>query len=208
MNDGKTYAYFQWAATGAWVPPLYFDQDQFQSVPQSFSYMNLTRPAPKLAHHDPVHAHRDQLTGSPKPWVRPDFILKADDDSFVMLAELEAHLRVELHGDSLPRYYKHLPELVAPPATSNAPSKPSAPNDDPLILWGYTVKNRFMAGELYALSHSLVDWISTDPSVRENVRGAEDQVTSRWVRWHPRAQDVRWVRERCWIYDHPKAGTV
>lgn len=208
MNDGKTYAFFQWAATGAWVPPLYFDHDQFQSVPQNLSYANLTRPAPKLAHHDPVHAHRDQLTASPKPWVRPDFIIKADDDSFVMLAELEARLRVELHGDSLPRYYKHLPELVAPPATPDAPSKPNVPNDDPLIFWGYTVKNRFMAGELYALSHSIVDWISKDPSARENVRGAEDQVTSRWVRWHPRAQDVRWVRERCWVYDHPKAGTV
>lgn len=25
---------------------------------------------------------------------------------------------------------------------------------------------------------------------------------------HPRALDVRWRSERCWIYDHPRAGTV
>lgn len=148
------------------------------------------------------------MTGNPKPWVRPDFIIKADDDSFVMLAELEAHLRVEMHTESPPKRYKHQPELVAPPANHSVPTIPVAPNDDPMIFWGYPVKNRFMAGELYALTHTLVDWISKDKDVAANVRGAEDQITSRWVRWHPRSQDVRWVRERCWVYDHPKAGTV
>ncbi|KAI0348596.1 hypothetical protein BDW22DRAFT_107257 [Trametopsis cervina] len=206
MNDGKTYAFFHWAAHGAWVPPLYYDH--FEQVPQNLSYANATRPAPLLAHHDPIQARQDQLTGDPKPWVRPDFILKADDDSFVMLAELEAHLRVELHGKSLPRQYQQHPDLIAPAITPDQPVVHHPSNDDPLIFWGYLVKNRFMAGELYALSHSLVDWIASNPDVKENVRGAEDQVTARWVRWHPRAQDVRWVRERCWIYDHPKAGTV
>jgi len=206
MNDGKTHAFFQWAATDAWVPPLYFDH--FDTVPQNLSYANLTTPAPLLAHHDPIHAHRDQYNETPKPWVRPDFIIKADDDSFVMLAELEAHLRVELHGKPLPRRYNLQPELIAPPATPDQSAAYVPPNDDPLIFWGYLVKNRFMGGELYALSHALVDWISTDAGVKEHIRGAEDQVTARWVRWHPRAQDVRWVRERCWIYDHPKAGTV
>ncbi|THH01828.1 hypothetical protein EW026_g955 [Hermanssonia centrifuga] len=153
-------------------------------------------------------ARQDAQSGSPKPWVPPDFIIKADDDSFVMLAELEAHLRVELHGGPLPRHYNKSPVLIAPPASSNQSTVYHAPNDDPLIYWGYTVKNRFMGGELYALSHSLVDWISKDPGAKEHVTGAEDQVTARWVRWHPRADDVRWVRERCWIYDHPKAGTV
>jgi len=28
------------------------------------------------------------------------------------------------------------------------------------------------------------------------------------MRAHPRAQDVRWASERCWIYDHPRASTV
>lgn len=31
---------------------------------------------------------------------------------------------------------------------------------------------------------------------------------ARWLRMHPRAPDVRWRSERCWIYDHPRAGTV
>ena len=206
MNDGKTYHFFKWAASGAWVPPLYFDD--LRPIPTALSYSNLTTPAPLLAHHDPVHAHRDQLTGNPKPWVRPDFIIKADDDSFVMLAELEAHLRVEMHTESPPKRYKHQPELVAPPGTPDTPAHPALLNNDPMIFWGYPVKNRFMAGELYALTHSLVDWISKNKDVASNIRGAEDQITSRWVRWHPRSQDVRWVRERCWVYDHPKAGTV
>lgn len=206
MNDGKTQAYFHWAATGAWVPPLYYDN--FTAVPHNLSYANRTVHAPRLAPHDPAIAHQDRLSGYPKPWVPPDFVVKADDDSFVMLAELEAHLRVELHGGPLPHQYSAPPLLVAPPATSNQSTVYRPPNDDPLIYWGYLVKNRFMAGELYALSHSLVDWVATDPTVQDHVRGAEDQITAFWIRWHPRAQDVRWVRERCWIYDHPKSGTV
>lgn len=31
---------------------------------------------------------------------------------------------------------------------------------------------------------------------------------ARWVRMHPKASDVRWRSEHCWIYDHPRAGTV
>ena len=122
--------------------------------------------------------------------------------------ELEAHLRVELHGAPLPRQYSPPPLLIAPPSSANQSTVYHAPNDDPLIYWGYLVKNRFMAGELYALSHSLVDWVATDPTVQDHVRGAEDQITAFWIKWHPRSQDVRWVRERCWIYDHPKSGTV
>ncbi|KAJ3004622.1 hypothetical protein NUW54_g4725 [Trametes sanguinea] len=65
-----------------------------------------------------------------------------------------------------------------------------------------------MAGELYALSFALVDWVSKDPIVKTMVRGAEDKQTSKWIRAHPRAEQVRWSSERCWIYDHPRAGTV
>lgn len=206
MNYGKSQAYFQWAATGAWVPPLY--SDNYTSIPQNLSYVNRTTPAPRLASHDPALAHADRLTGTPKPWVRPDFVIKADDDSFVMLAELEARLRVELHGEPLPRHYTPPPQLVAPPASSNQSESYNSPNNDPLIYWGYLVKNRFMAGELYALSHSLVEYVANDPTVHDLTTGAEDQVTSFWIKWHPRAQDVRWTRERCWIYDHPQSGTV
>jgi hypothetical protein len=86
---------------------------------------------------------------------------------------------------------------------------PSAqPARDPLIYWGYLVKRRFMAGEMYALSWSLVDWVSKEPAVRGLVNGAEDKQTAKWMRLHPRAAQVRWVAERCWIYDHPRSGTV
>ena len=82
------------------------------------------------------------------------------------------------------------------------------PATDPLIYWGYLVKNRFMAGELYALSWSLVDWVATDTTVKGMVKGAEDKQVAKWMRVHPQAQEIRWKSEKCWIYDHPKAGTV
>jgi len=65
-----------------------------------------------------------------------------------------------------------------------------------------------MAGEMYALSWSLVDWVSKEPAVKGLVDGAEDKQTAKWMRLHPRAAQVRWVAERCWIYDHPRSGTV
>ncbi|KAI8995675.1 hypothetical protein BD414DRAFT_249332 [Trametes punicea] len=246
MNSGKTYAFFSWAANHSWVPPLY--QDNFTRMPEEFSYSNVTSPPPVLASHDPPLAHQDQLrSATPQPWVRPDFVVKADDDSFVMLAELEARLRVELYKDplpppppsdrkqqssqqsqlrgrsdqepaildldqiasyfdfALPSYATRTPPtlVAAPPAKSAEP-----PSRDPLVFWGYLVKNRFMAGELYALSFALVDWVSNDPIVKTMVRGAEDKQTSKWIRSHPRAEEVRWSSERCWIYDHPRAGTV
>lgn len=222
MNDGKTHAYYTWAAQNAWVPPLYFGN--YTTVPK-LSYTNASSPAPALADHDPYWAKLDRVTGSPLPWVRPDFVAKVDDDAFVMLAELEARLRVQLHQQS-----QTTPDASPVPSdpssavlsTSSLPESSSAnssatwipradtpsPSDDPLIFWGYLVKNRFMAGELYALSYSLVDWIAHDPHVRTMTRGAEDKQTSKWIRSHPRAQDVHWASERCWIYDHPRAGTV
>lgn len=244
MNDGKTYAYFQWASGGAWVPPLYFDS--FEHVPSGLSYANTTHFAPIPANHDSIHARQDYESGNPQRWVRPDYVVKTDDDSFVMLAELEARLRVELHANPADRAHaghgdpdgevnsttsfvssdmplssnsSALPPPTAPvnafvtSTQSHASSSPPADDDpsahaDPLIFWGYLVKNRFMAGELYALSWSLVDWIAHDPQVAELKKGAEDKQTSKWMRLHPRAEEVRWTSERCWIYDHPRAGTV
>jgi len=39
-------------------------------------------------------------------------------------------------------------------------------------------------------------------------RGAEDKQTAKWMKMHPNASDIRWTSERCWIYDHPRSGTV
>lgn len=239
MNSGKTHMFFSWAAANAWVPPLYFDD--FDNLSQAYSYGNVTTPAPALAPHDSSHAHADQLSGHPLPWVRPDFVVKSDDDSFLMLAELEARLRVELHtkkSNRLPSHQEfphglvsrnednstaviqhshldapsshdsHFPIHVPHNLIASIPPPKAPANNDPLIYWGYLVKNRFMAGELYALSYSLVDWVANDPQVKTLTKGAEDKQTSKWMRVHPRASEIHWASERCWIYDHPRAGTV
>jgi hypothetical protein len=233
MNSGKTYAFFTWASENGWVPPVYFNT--ISQAPK-VSYANITGTPPPLAPHDPIHAHKDKTSHAnsrhsrPKPWVRPDYVVKVDDDSFVMLAELEARLRLELHAkaqQNADSYYTttplvsrgHPPEppnisatlsdpYVRDPIGNEPRAPPSPTNDDPLVYWGYLVKNRFMAGELYALSWTLADWVAKDPVVKGMTRGAEDKQTAKWMRSHPRADEVRWSSERCWIYDHPRAGTV
>ncbi|KAH7925183.1 hypothetical protein BV22DRAFT_1089470, partial [Leucogyrophana mollusca] len=212
MNSGKTHAYFTWAASNAWVPPVYFDTS---SASSSLSYANQTSPSPPLAPHDPHFAWEERASGHPRPWVRPDYVAKVDDDAFVMLAELEARMRVELHAKGQAPY--GAPESPASlsqvgvnaiehllPQTYQERDLPQ----DPLVYWGYLVKNRFMAGELYGLSWSLVDWVSKDPVVKTLTKGAEDKQTAKWMALHPRAGEIRWASERCWIYDHPRSGTV
>lgn len=182
MNNGKTHAYFTWAAEHAWVPA------PVSALP--FSYTNETSKAPALAPHDPAPLH-----GAPSHWVRPDFVVKADDDSFVMLGELEARLRVELHSDLLDSTQVH------EESTTDAVG-------DPLIYWGYLIKNKFMGGELYSLSWDVVTWVARSSAVKSLTHGAEDKLVAQWMLLHPRTGKIRWVSESCWIYDHPKAGTV
>jgi hypothetical protein len=214
MNAGKTHSFFTWAASMAWVPPLLFDTD----IPlPNFSYSNASSPMRYIASHDPIYARQDRAFGSSsaREWVRPDFVVKVDDDSFVMLAELEARLRVALHDKYQDK--TRLSVVSSPrerdlgtPSSGEVQRLSSGASlaEDPLIYWGYLVKRRFMAGELYALSWSLVDWVSRDPTIKGLTRGAEDKQTAKWMRSHPRAPEVRWVAERCWIYDHPRSGTV
>jgi len=213
MNDGKSHAYFTWAASNAWVPPLYLDPTPLKAVP-TLSYADQSNPAPILAPHDPLHAHLDQQSGVSKPWVRPDYVVKADDDGFIMLAELEARLRVELYirtGNSSNPSSSSTTSVLGTsdeaPNSSLSPRAPS-PDDDPLIYWGYLVKHRFMGGEMYALSHRLVNFVATDPQVKTMTKGAEDKATASWMKVYPRPKDIRWARERCWVYDHPRGGTV
>ena len=208
MNSGKTYAFFSWAATKAWVPPIYFDTE---IPPPMLSYANVSNPIFSLAPHDPVYAVQDRLSGSfAQDWVRPDFVVKVDDDSFVMLAELEARLRVALHDQRTENHQQHNSGSSSSSADldGDLPILGAQPVWDPLIYWGYLVKRRFMAGEMYALSWSLVDWVSKEPAIRGLINGAEDKQTAKWMRLHPRAAQVRWVAERCWVYDHPRSGTV
>ncbi|KZV87101.1 hypothetical protein EXIGLDRAFT_752454 [Exidia glandulosa HHB12029] len=180
MNSGKTHAYFAWAATNAWVPP-----HAPTATPYSFTYSDHRLPAPPLAPHDPRPPEKQKRAD----WTRPDFVLKADDDAFIMLAELEARLRIELHE-------------------SRAQSLKQEPHSDPLSYWGYLVKNKFMAGEMYGMTWDLVQWVASEPKLRSMVRGAEDKQTAKWMRIHPHADRIRWKSEHCWIYDHPRADKV
>lgn len=224
MNSGKTHTFFSWAAINAWVPPIYTN---WTVVPPQFSYSNITGSPPPLAPHDSFHAWQDRHSGKLKSWVRPDFVVKVDDDSFVMLAELESRLRLELHAK--PKFH-HEPSAAFSSTSRMEISSmsnnltitaeksrylhllgPAGRSQDPLIYWGYLVTNRlhkFMAGELYALTWSLVDWVAKDPSIKGLTRGAEDKQTAKWMKLHPLASEIRWVSERCWIYDHPRSGTV
>jgi hypothetical protein len=254
MNSGKTHSFFSWASLNGWVPPLYTPSEV--PLPQ-FSYSNYTSTPPSLAPHDPFSAWENIQSGQVRPWVRPDYVVKVDDDAFVMLAELESRLRVELHNKPKPLpnstllYRRTGPGTTSSSSSSSTSSKTSSQGDDdsdstdtrtttatstktsatatstplsphptypesltdndPLIYWGYLVTNRlhqFMAGEVYSLSWSLVDWVAKDATVKTMARGAEDKQTSKWMRAHPRADKVRWTSERCWIYDHPRSATV
>ncbi|KAK2461930.1 hypothetical protein APHAL10511_006393 [Amanita phalloides] len=205
MNSGKSYTYFSWAAIDAWVPPVYNSSTTDPSLLR-FSYSNDTASPSPLAPHDPYLAWRDIHHGNARSWVRPDYIVKVDDDSFVMLAELEARLRFELYNRP-----KVLPNTTLPTPISTQSGALRRPEEDPLIYWGYLVTNRlhqFMAGELYALSWSLVSWVATESTIKGLIRGAEDKQTAKWMRIHPNASSIRWTSERCWIYDHPRSGTV
>lgn len=213
MNSGKSHAYFTWAAQNAWVPPVYFNT----SVPvPEFSYSNWTTEPPRPAPHDSPFVWAEYTSGRPQPWVRPDYVVKVDEDAFVMLAELESRMRLELHATGHTPYSLvnvnasiEADKLIAKSNESDSSAKrdPSLLHD-PLVYWGYLVKERFMAGELYGLSWSLVDWVSRDPAVKGFTRGAEDKQTAKWMTIHPQAGEIRWASERCWIYDHPRASTV
>ncbi|KDN43635.1 hypothetical protein RSAG8_06012, partial [Rhizoctonia solani AG-8 WAC10335] len=170
MNEGKTHAYFSWAYEHALVPPPHPRQNASSSV-------NTTDTQTMFPRHDPSRTFSD--------WVKPDYVVKTDDDSFVMLAELEARLRIE--------DYK---------------AQTEAPTWDPLVYWGYLIKDYFMGGELYALSWPLVSFVATSEVVKTMTIGYEDQQVAKWIGTHPHASRVRWASERCWIYNHPKSANV
>ncbi|KAG9103712.1 hypothetical protein FRC06_008706 [Ceratobasidium sp. 370] len=195
-----------------------------------------------------THEH---IARPPPEWVRPDYVVKADDDSFVMLAELEARLRWELweakrdadvgnggegkkepgstttsrsmpdtttssteDSNTTPRS-EPIETSMGSPTTLQKREYPEGMNlnrrdwvhtkasvDDPLIYWGYLVKSRFMAGELYALSSALVEYVATAPALKGMTKGAEDKqaryklssryLVAAWMKAHPKAASVRW----------------
>ncbi|GAA5822913.1 hypothetical protein JCM11251_004421 [Rhodosporidiobolus azoricus] len=148
MNKGKTFKYFSWANENATVPVFY-------STP---------------GEEGVVDGVRQVGVGFRKA----DYVVKADDDTFIDLSELERHLRI-------------------------------TPREN--TYWGYLIRNRFMAGELYALSSDLVNHLATYERPKSWTIGKEDQRVAKWMRNHPNVSAIHWITERCYIYDHAKAGT-
>ncbi|KAL8293111.1 hypothetical protein RQP46_000805 [Phenoliferia psychrophenolica] len=74
--------------------------------------------------------------------------------------------------------------------------------------WGYLVRQRFMAGEAYALSADLVDYVATYEPILAYTTGPEDKRVAKWMKIHPNYSSIKWIAELCWIYDHPKSGTT
>ena len=76
MNSGKTHAFFSWAAENATVPDWEypaFRREQAQTNGEN------------------VYAMSAPVRRGEKP---PAYVVKADEDSFIMLGELERRLRV------------------------------------------------------------------------------------------------------------------
>lgn len=65
-----------------------------------------------------------------------------------------------------------------------------------------------MAGEAYALSADLVDYVATYEPILAYTTGPEDKRVAKWMKIHPNYSSINWIAERCWIYDHPKSGTT
>ncbi|KAA1123153.1 hypothetical protein PGTUg99_016656 [Puccinia graminis f. sp. tritici] len=163
MNRGKTHAFLNWASQNATIP-VYFHP--------------LHEPKPKTGVNGiggVMSPDGMETINVGVGFKKADFIVKADDDSFIVLSELERHLRV-------------------------------APRT--MTYWGYLIRNLFMGGECYALSADLVRYVASSKKVLDHVTGAEDKKVAKWMRIHPNASQINWVTERCWIYDHPKAGTT
>jgi hypothetical protein len=109
VNDGKTFAFLDWSFKHALVPPIFHNQtlvptDELEGELEprflpgydhgrrhGWARFNAFE-ARKPAEHDPTNVDGMPFV-SKAGWVRPDYVVKARDDSFVMLAELEARLR-------------------------------------------------------------------------------------------------------------------
>lgn len=85
MNNGKTHAFFSWAAENATVPDW-----EYPSHPRSDS-----NNANSGTGHG-IEAAQGGMLQAPvwRGEKKPQYVVKADEDSFIMLGELERRLRV------------------------------------------------------------------------------------------------------------------
>lgn len=79
MNSGKTHAFFTWAADYASVPDIEYVLEDSELVASDQGVEVLDDARVKAVY---------------KGERKPDYVVKADDDSFIMLGELERRLRV------------------------------------------------------------------------------------------------------------------
>jgi hypothetical protein len=61
----------------------------------------------------------------------------------------------------------------------------------------------FMAGMLYGFTKDVVQFIATDPFVKENIVGGEDQLSAHWVQHKGNVQYIEKSEE---MYDHYRSG--
>lgn len=65
----------------------------------------------------------------------------------------------------------------------------------------------YVNGGVSALSMDLVKYIATSEYALANPGWREDQRLGDWLRAHPQGDQVIWVTDRCWMYDHPRGKT-
>lgn len=82
MNQGKTHAFFKWANENATVPIYY-------KPPHNSKRIGKLTPSPPNNDLDGSRMETYNLG-----FKKADYVVKADDDSFLVLNELERHLRV------------------------------------------------------------------------------------------------------------------
>ncbi|KAJ1022144.1 hypothetical protein NDA18_005377 [Ustilago nuda] len=94
MNRGKTHAFFRWAAENATVPFLRAVEDDQQQAGSAFLGQRRLHGNGHGQTREVLGGSSDQAQRYQVLWKKADYVVKADDDAYLVLKELERHLRV------------------------------------------------------------------------------------------------------------------